>query len=127
MALWIVSSLLILVVIGIRGVSSPLSIINDPYRTLEAVSRWTNIWPTIGSLSGIAKFKADLKVSADSRHEGPDTGRLMVFSFENDSRTLVVLMPPKLAGLFFEKGQNYLVSLEVGEGGLVYADSCEKE
>jgi len=39
----------------------------------------------------------------------------------------VVLIPPQMSGLFFTKGQNYLVALKVGEGGLVYADSFQKE
>ena len=77
------------------------------------------------SMTG-AKFKADLKVSNDLGSK-PDTGRLMVFTLQNDTRPLVVLIPPKFGGLFFEKGQNYQASLEVGEGGLIYADSCEKE
>ena len=72
------------------------------------------------------KFKADLSVSADLGVK-PDTGRLMVFTLQEDNRKLVVLIPPKLSGLFFTKGQNYQASLEVGEGGLVYADTCEKE
>jgi hypothetical protein len=123
LALWIVSSLLILLVVGIVGFFA-YKYINDPYRTLETfpIDKYLADYR---SLEG-AKFKADLKVSAVLGTK-EDTGRLMVFNFQNDSRTLVVLMPPKLAGLFFEKGQNYLVSLEVGEGGLVYADSCEKE
>ncbi len=72
------------------------------------------------------KFKADLKVSADLGWKA-ETGRLMVFTLPNDNRSLVVLIPPKLSQLYFTKGQNYQASLEVGEGGLVYADSCEKE
>ena len=51
----------------------------------------------------------------------------MVFTMQNDSHSMVVLIPPKLSGIFFTKGQNYQVSLLVGEGGLIYADSCEKE
>ena len=77
------------------------------------------------SLTG-AKFKADLKVSADLGWKA-ETGRLMVFTMQNDNRTLVVLIPPKLGALYFEKGQNYQASLEVGDGGLVYADTCDKE
>jgi len=77
------------------------------------------------SMTG-AKFKADLKVSADLGWKA-ETGRLMVFTLENDNRRLVVLIPPKLSGLYFTKGQNYQALLEVGEGGLVYADACEKE
>ena len=76
-------------------------------------------------MSGV-KFKANLKVSADLGWK-PEKGHLMVFTVENDNRELVVLIPAKLSGIFFTKGQTYQVSLEVGEGGLVYADSCDKE
>jgi hypothetical protein len=122
-ALWIVSTLLILVVLGIVGYFT-FQYLEDPYRTLESfpVDKYMSDYR---SLTG-ARFKADLKVSADLGWTA-DTGRLMVFTMENDSRPVVVLIPPKLGGIFFTKGQNYQVSLEVGEGGLIYADSCEKE
>jgi hypothetical protein len=122
-ALWLVSSLLVLVIIGIMGYFT-YKYLADPYRTLEPFPM-DKYLADYRSMSG-AKFKADLKVSADLGWKA-ETGRLMVFTIENDNRPLVVLIPPKLGGLFFEKGQNYQVSLEVGEGGLVYADTCEKE
>jgi hypothetical protein len=122
-ALWIVSSLLVLLILGVIGYFS-YSYLTDPYRTLKPFpmdSYLADFRPLAG-----AKFKADLKVSADLGWKA-ETGRLMVFTVQNDNRPLVVLIPPRLGGLFFEKGQNYQASLEVGEGGLVYADSCEKE
>jgi hypothetical protein len=122
-ALWIVSSLLTLVLIGIVGYFS-YKYLSDPYRTLEPFPM-DKYMADYRSMAG-NKFKADLKVSADLGWKA-ETGRLMVFTLQNDNRPLVVLIPPKLAGLFFEKGQNYQASLEIGEGGLVYADSCEKE
>jgi hypothetical protein len=122
-ALWLVSSLLILVIIGIMGYFT-YKYLGDPYRTLKPFPM-DNYLSDYRSMAG-NKFKADLKVSADLGWKA-ETGRLMVFTIENDNRPLVVLIPPKLGGLFFEKGQNYQASLEVGEGGLVYADSCEKE
>jgi len=122
-ALWIVSSLLVLVIIGIVAYFS-YKYLGDPYRTLETFPM-DKYLADYRSMAG-AKFKADLKVSADLGSKA-ETGRLMVFTFQNDNRPLVVLIPPKLSGLYFTKGQNYQASLEVGEGGLVYADSCEKE
>ena len=122
-ALWIVSSLLVLVLIGIVSYFS-YKYLSDPYRTLEPFPM-DKYMADYRSMAG-NKFKADLKVSADLGWKA-ETGRLMVFTLQNDNRPLVVLIPPKLAGLFFEKGQNYQASLEIGEGGLVYADSCEKE
>jgi hypothetical protein len=73
-----------------------------------------------------SKFKADFRVVADLGWK-ENVGRLMVFTAPNDSRPILVLIPPKLSGIFFTKEQTYQVSLEVGEGGLIYADSCEKD
>jgi len=121
--LWIVSGLLIFLMLGILGYFI-YQYLENPYRTLEPfpVDKYLSDYR---SLAG-AKFKADLKVSADLGWKA-ETGRLMVFTTENDSRPIVVLIPPKMGGLFFTKGQNYQASLEVGEGGLIYADSCEKK
>lgn len=123
LALWIVSSLLVLAVLGIAGYFT-WKYIADPYRTLESFPMdkyMSDYRPMTGN-----KFKADLKVSADLGWKA-ETGRLMVFTLPRDSRSLVVLIPPKLGSLYFTKGQTYQASLEVGEGGLVYADTCEKE
>ena len=122
-ALWLVSSLLVLVIVGIVGYFT-YKYLSDPFRTLEPFPM-DKYLADYRSMTG-AKFKADLKVSADLGLK-PETGRLMVFTLQNDNRSLVVLIPPKLDGLYFTKGQNYQASLSVGEGGLVYADSCEKE
>jgi hypothetical protein len=122
-ALWLVSSLLVLAIIGIVGYFT-YKYLGDPYRTLEPFPM-DKYLADYRSMTG-AKFKADLKVSADLGRRA-ETGRIMVFTIQNDNRPLVVLIPPKLNGLYFTKGQNYQASLEVGEGGLVYADSCEKE
>jgi hypothetical protein len=121
--LWIVSGLLVLVVFGIVAYFT-YQYLENPYRTLETfpVDKYLSDYR---SLSG-AKFRADLKVSADLGWKD-GVGRLMVFTVADDSRPVVVLIPPKLGSIFFTKGQNYQASLEVGEGGLIYADSFEKE
>ena len=119
----LVSTLLVLVLLGLAGFFT-YNYLEDPFRTLEPfpVDKYLDDYR---GLAG-AKFKADLKVSADLGWKA-ETGRLMVFTVADDNRPVVVLIPPKLSGIFFTKGQNYRASLEVGEGGLVYADSCEKE
>ena len=123
LALWLVSSVLLLVVVGIAGYFT-YKYLGDPYRTLEPF-HMDKYLADYRSMMG-NKFKADLKVSADLGWNA-DTGRLMVFTVQNDTRPLVVLIPPRLKDLYFTKGQAYQTSLEVGEGGTVYADSCEKE
>ena len=123
LALWIVSSLLILVIVGVVGYFA-YQYLSDPYRTLKPFPMDTYL-SDYRSMTGV-KFKADLKVSAVLGTPA-DSGRLLVFTFLNDNRSLVVLIPPKMNGLYFEKGENYQLSLDVREGGLVYADSCEKE
>ena len=122
-ALVVVSTLLIILILGIIGFFT-YTYLDDPFRTMDSFSMdkyLSDYRPMAGG-----KFKADLKVSADLGYK-PETGHLMVFTVENDNRALVVLVPPKLNGIYFTKGQSYLMALEVGEGGLVYADTCEKE
>jgi hypothetical protein len=123
LALWVVSSLLVLVILGVVGYFT-LQYLNDPYRTLEPfpMDKYLSDYHSmIGN-----KFKAELKVSASLDYQA-DSGRLMVFTLPDDSHSLVVLIPPKFSGLYFTKGQNYQASLEVQQDGIVYADSCEKE
>ena len=122
-ALWVVSSLLGLLILGIIGFFT-FQYLDNPFRTMESFSM-DKYMADYRPMSGV-KFKANLKVSADLGWK-PEKGHLMVFTVENDNRDLVVLIPPKLSGIFFTKGQTYQVSLEVGEGGLIYADTCDKE
>ncbi len=121
--LWIVSSLLVLVIAGVLGYFI-YKYVTNPYRTLESFPA-DKYMTDYRSLSG-AKFRADLKVSADLGWKA-DIGHLMVFTVQDDRRPVVVLIPPRLGGIFFIKGQSYQATLEVGEGGLIYADSCDKE
>jgi hypothetical protein len=121
--LWIVSGLLALVILGIIGYFI-YKYVDDPYRTMDSFSM-DKYLADYRSMEG-GKFKADLSVSADLGVT-PDTGRLMVFTLQEDNRKVVVLIPPKLSGIYFTKGQNYQMSLGVGEGGLIYANSCDKE
>ena len=123
LALWIVSGLLVFVILGITGYFT-FRYLGDPYRTLEPFPM-DKYLSDYRSMTG-NKFKAELKVSGDLGYT-PATGRIMIFTVPNDNRYLVVLIPPKLKDLYFNKGQNYQASLEVGDGGLVYADTCEKE
>jgi hypothetical protein len=120
---WIVSGVLAFVILG-NAAYFAFKYLNDPYRTLELFSTdryLADFQPLAGS-----KFRADFKVMADLGWK-ENVGRLMVFTAPNDTRPILVLIPPKLSTIFFTKGQIYQVSLEVGEGGLIYADSCEKE
>ena len=98
--------------------------LNDPYRKLESfpVSKY---FDDFQSLAGL-KFRAELRVDADLGWK-ESIGRLMVFSPSGENRQLVVFIPPALSDVFFNKGQNYTVKLEVKEGGLIYADSCRKD
>jgi hypothetical protein len=125
-ALWLVAGVVGLIVLGVVGFFT-YKYLNDPYRTLKPFPM-DEYLSDYRSLSG-AKFKADLKVSADLGFK-PETGRLMVFTLQNDgggNRSLVVLIPQKLSDIYFTKGQSYQASLGVGDGGLVYAETCEKE
>ncbi len=122
-SVWILSAILTVVVLG-NLIYFSFAYLNNPYRTLEtfSVDRYLDDFqPLTGG-----KFKATLKVVADLGWK-ENVGRLMVFSAPDDSRPMLVLIPPKLAGIYFTKGQTYEAALEVGEGGLIYADSCDKQ
>jgi hypothetical protein len=119
---WTLGIIIGLVVLGAAGFFIQ-QYLNDPYRTLEPfpVDRYLSDYH---SLTG-SKFKAEAKVANDLGSSA--AGRLMVFTFGGDSRPMVVLIPGKLANIYFTKGQTYRTSLEVEDGGLIYADSCEKD
>jgi len=120
---WMVCGVLVAVLLG-NAAYFTCKYLDDPCRTLEpfSVDRYlANFEPLAGS-----KFAADLKVVADLGWK-EDVGRLMVFTAPNDSRPILVLIPPKLSGIFFTKGQTYQVAMEIGEGGLICADSCDKD
>jgi hypothetical protein len=100
-----------------------LQYLNDPFRKLEEfpVGKY---FDSYRSLAGL-KFRSDMRVEADLGWKD-GIGRLMVFTPTGDNRQLAVFIPPVLSGVFFNKGQNYTIQLEVKEGGLIYADSCRK-
>ena len=122
-ALGMVTTALVLLALGNMAYFT-WNYLNNPYRTLEPfpIDKYlVDFQPLAGG-----KFGADLKVVADlGWKEG--VGRLMVFSEPNDGRPILVMLPPKLAGIYFAKGQTYQVAMEVGEGGLIYADACDKD
>ena len=98
--------------------------VNDPYRTLEnfPVSKYFDDYQ---GLAG-SKYKADFRVEADLGWKD-GAGRLMLFSTADDSRPIAVLIPAAVAnGIYFTKGQTYTAEVEVKEGGLIYADSFQK-
>ncbi len=120
---WLIGIVVAVIALGTIGYFVE-GYLNDPYRTLEPFPM-DKYLSDYRSLSG-SKFKAEVKVDNDLGSK-TGVGRLMVFTIGDDNRPLVVLIPPSLSGIYFTKGQNYKTSLEVGQGGLVYADSCEKD
>ena len=98
---------------------------NNPYRTLQTfpVSKYLDNYQ---ALSG-SKYKADFRVENDLGWK-ERAGRLMLFSTAEDARPIAVLVPAAVAnGIYFTKGQSYTAEIEVKEGGLIYADSFQKD
>jgi len=121
---WIVSLGLVLIVGGAFAGICLMKYLSDPYRTLESfpVEKY---FDSYSALAG-SKFKAEFRVEADlGWKEG--AGRLMLFSTQDDPRPMAVLIPVSVSnGIYFTKGQTYTAAIEVKEGGLIYADLCEK-
>lgn len=113
---------LAVIVLGVIGLLV-VRHLGDPLRTLEPfpVSKYLESYK---SLAG-SKFRGNLRVENDlGWKEG--AGRLMVFSLKEDTRPIVVMIPPSEAATYFTKGQMYQGELEVREGGLIYANSIRK-
>jgi hypothetical protein len=116
-------SLLLIVCGAVAGIFV-MRYVNNLYRTLEAfpVSKYFDGYQ---GLAG-SKFKAEFRVEADLGWKD-GAGRLMLFSTTEDPRPIAVLIPAAVAnGIYFTKGQTYMAEIEVKEGGLIYADSCQK-
>ncbi len=96
---------------------------SSPYRTLEPFPLETYVG-NYHALEG-SRFKATLRVENDLGYSA-GAGRLMVFSIEGDGRTLVALVPARLADNLFSRGQRYTAELQVGDGGLIQVNSYVK-
>jgi len=115
---------LVLVVIGAVAAVFTMRYVNDPYRTLEnfPVAKYLDGYQALAG----SKFRATFRVEADlGWKEG--AGRLMLFSTVEDSRPIAVMIPAAVAkDIYFTKGQTYTAEVEVKEGGLIYANSFQK-
>jgi hypothetical protein len=121
---WIIITVAVLIVVGGIGGWLTMKYLNDPLRTLEAFP----VAKYLDSYKGLAgsRFKGNLRVEADLGWKD-GVGRLMLFTAPEDNRPVAVMIPAGVAnGTFFEKGQTYLMALEVKEGGLIYANTCSK-
>lgn len=120
----IIAAGLLLVAIGAVVAVFAMRYVNDPYRTLETfpVSKYFDGYQALAG----SKYRADFRVEADlGWKEG--AGHLMLFSTADDSRPIAVLIPATVAnGIYFTKGQTYTAEVEVKEGGLIYANSFQK-
>ena len=115
---------LVLVIVGAIAGGYIIHFLNDPYRTMETfpVSRYLDDYRTLAG----SRFKAVFRVEADLGWKD-GAGRLMLFSTQDDPRPIAVFIPASITkGIYFTKGQSYIAEIEVKEGGLIYANACEK-
>ena len=115
---------LLLVIIGAVAAVLATRYISDPYRTLAPFSV-SKYFDNYQSLAG-SKYKGDFRVEADLGWKD-GAGRLMLFSTTDDSRPVAIMIPASVAnGIYFTKGQTYTAEVEIKEGGLIYANSFQK-
>lgn len=96
---------------------------SDPLRTLQEFpveSYLRNHESVLGT-----HFRAELVLDADLGGE-IGKGRLFAFRSLTTERLLPVLVPSDLEQSSFEKGQKYLLELQVQSGGVVVARRCRK-
>lgn len=121
-ALWISLGAFLCVLLAAGGLFLT-RYLNDPLRTLEPfpVGKYLESYKALAG----SKFRVNVRVENDlGWKEG--AGRLMVFSLRDNPNSIVVMIPPSLAQIYFTKGQTYEGELEVKEGGLIYANSIRK-
>lgn len=95
----------------------------DPFRSLEEFPVETYL-RNHESLLG-SRFKAELTLEAEL---GGEMGRGRLFSFRSPStgRIVPVLIPEHIQQGTFDRGQRYLLELEVRQGGTIQANGCRK-
>ena len=121
---WALGVVAFFILAGGIGAWLTIRYLDDPLRTLESFP----VAKYLDDFKGLAgsRFKGNLRVEADLGWKD-GVGRLMLFTATDDNRPVAVMIPAGVAnGTFFEKGQTYLMALEVKEGGLIYANACSK-
>jgi hypothetical protein len=119
---WVLTGLLFVGVI-VGGVMLD-RVMRDPYRTLEVFSV-DKYFDNPRSLTG-NRFQATLRVEGDLGWSA-GVGKLMVFSVENDTRFIPVVVQGNALNFSFSKGQAYLAEIRVEDGGLLYATELRKK
>ena len=100
-----------------------LKVGTDPFRSLEEFPVETYL-RNPESLLG-SRFKAELTLEAEL---GGEMGRGRLFSFRSPptGRILPVLIPEHIQQGTFDRGQRYLLEMEVRQGGVIQANGCKK-
>ncbi len=121
-ALWALIGAVVLAALGGVGYLM-VTKLEDPFRTLETFPTERYLGNYEAVLGG--RFKGDFVVEAEL---GASFGEGRLFSFRDmeTQRIAPVLVPPELNQINFVRGQNYLVEIEVGKGGVLYARNCRK-
>ncbi len=125
LVVYLLVAILIIIAIAVASYLALAKFVDDPYRTLEPFP----VAKYLANYHGLAgsKFRATVHVEADLGWKEA-AGRLMLFSADGDARPFVVLVPTEVAKpIYFTKDQTYKIELEVKEGGLIYANSCQKD
>jgi hypothetical protein len=123
---WIVRILTALVLLTWGAVAGAYLVryLHNPYRTLPSfpVAKYLDGYRPLAGL----RYKSELKVEADLGWK-ENIGKLMLFTTTDDSRPIAVFIPAVVAkDVYFTKGQTYLGELEIKEGGLIHANSIQK-
>ena len=121
---WILAVVL-LVGAAVLGGRLILGELEDPYRTIPELDVATYL-ENSDALRGNV-YKADGKIDS-SLAWSPERGRLISIEVHAvpDSALLPVLVPPELSEVNIQKGQGFLMQLEVIEDGILLAKDLEK-
>lgn len=121
---WIAAILLVVTGAVITG-RVLLNQIEDPYRTIPPLDIATYL-DNSDALRGNV-YKTEARIDS-SLAWSPERGRLLSVEVDapSDTALLPVLVPTELSNVNIQKGQTFLMQIEVGEDGILLARGLRK-
>ena len=116
---WLVAALLVL--IGAIGGGFLLQSRSDPFRAVAPLPVKDYLENSNSLRGNVYKLEATIAKTIDWSAEA---GRL--FAVETGSDMLAVLIPPQFGQLNIERGQRYVLKLEVGDKGVLRVQEVRK-
>jgi len=119
---WI-AGVIVLLVLGFLGARSLIGTNSEPYRTAQALDV-SSYLENANSLRGnVYKLEGEVM---NSLSVSPTQGRLFSFGVNNNADLVPILIPSNLNHINVQKGQRFVILLEVADDGILRAKELTK-